>query len=94
MQKIYINILGATHFEPGRRGHDYWPDYLAAFFSCHLIQYKTRTQEQIQISTNACQRLYGLNSQTCDLCVCNTIIPIESCKSNVMLINTSGSAME
>lgn len=84
VQKIYVNIQGATHYEPGKRGHDYWPDYLAAFFSCHLLQNKTL--QHIEMASNACQRVYGRNSHTCDLCVCEKKVPIESCKTNVMLI--------
>lgn len=107
--KIYVNIFEATHYEPGKLGHNYWPDYLAAFFTCHLSSLSsslssasasavsssptttTTTQHpnipdpQMSQKTQiieACNRVYGNNIQTCDLCVCNERIPIESCKSN------------
>jgi hypothetical protein len=88
VEKIYVNIDGATHYEPGRKGHNYWPDYLAAFFTCHLIPVTNHSSpETTIISTNACKRVYGMNRYTCDLCYCPEKLPIESCKNNVMLIN-------
>jgi hypothetical protein len=81
--KTFADMARADHYEPGKKGHDRWTDYVASFFGCHL-----------SYSDSACGEIYnfgkylvsdGGEDESCNLCECERV-PMTKCESDMNII--------